>query len=313
MYGPTETTVWSSALQLESGYGSTPLGGPIANTAFYVLDEWNRPVPLGVAGELFIGGDGVARGYHERPELNAEKFVPNPFGEGNLFRTGDLVRWRENATLEFLGRIDHQVKLRGFRIELGEIEAVLAEQPEVAAAVALVREDVPGDPRLVAYVVPAAGRDLDINELRRATRSQLPGFMVPTRFVTLDAFPVTPNGKIDRAALPAPDRVEAAMTDAHLPPRTPVEALTAAIWQEVLGLDSVGIDDNFFDLGGHSLLAVKMLARLQGELGVSIRLRHFFDASTVRHVSAIVTAELLDGIAGDDAARLLEEAESNDP
>jgi surfactin family lipopeptide synthetase A len=313
MYGPTETTVWSSALQLESGHGSTPLGGPIANTAFYVLDELRRPVPVGVAGELYIGGGGVARGYHERPELNAEKFVPNPFGEGNLFRTGDLVRWRENATLEFLGRIDHQVKLRGFRIELGEVEAVLAEQPEVASAVALVREDVPGDPRLVAYVVPAAGRELDINELRRVTRSQLPAFMVPTRFVTLDAFPVTPNGKIDRAALPAPDRVEAAMTEAHLPPRTPVEALTSAIWQEVLGLDSVGIDDNFFDLGGHSLLAVKMLARLQGELGVSIPLRHFFDASTIRQVSAIVTAELLDGIAGDDAVRLLEEAESNAP
>jgi amino acid adenylation domain-containing protein len=313
MYGPTETTVWSSALQLESGHGSTPLGGPISNTAFYVLDEWRRPVPVGVAGELYIGGDGVARGYYDRTELNAEKFVLNPFGEGNLFRTGDLVRWRESATLEFLGRIDQQVKVRGFRIELGEIEAVLTEHPEVAAAVALVREDVPGDQRLVAYVVPAAGRDIEINELRRVTRSELPEFMVPTRFVTLDAFPVTPNGKIDRAALPAPDWAGAAVTDAHLPPRTPVERLTAAIWQEVLGLDSVGIDDNFFDLGGHSLLAVKMLARLQGELGVSIPLRHLFDASTVRQVSEIVTAELLDGIAGDDAVRLLEEAESNDP
>ena len=208
VYGPTETTVWSSVLELEPGEGSPPIGGPMWNTTFYVLDAQQQPVPIGVPGELYIGGDGLARGYLNRPELTAEKFVPNPFSDdpgSRLYRTGDLVRWREDGTLEFLGRVDLQVKLRGFRIELEEIEAVLAAHPDVGGAAAAVYERSPGDQRLVAYVVPADGRSVDVEELRRLCKTRLAPYMVPSTFVQLDAFPTTPNRKLDRRALPAPD------------------------------------------------------------------------------------------------------------
>jgi amino acid adenylation domain-containing protein len=313
MYGPTETTVWSSTIRL-GGKGSAPsegpapLGGPIANTSFYVMDANRQPVPIGVAGELYIGGDGVARGYHGRSELTSERFVEDPFGldrTERLYRTGDLVRWREGATLEFLGRIDQQVKLRGFRIELEEIEAVLGAHTTVAAAVATVREDSPGDRRLVAYVVAAEGQTLDQEQLRRALRGSLPPFMVPSIFVELVELPVTPNGKLDRAALPAPDGARPELERPYAEPESPIQEALASIWREVLSIDSVGIDDDFFRLGGHSMLAVRMVARVRDTLGLELPLARVFERPTIRELSASVTRQLLGEVSESDLEDML--------
>jgi amino acid adenylation domain-containing protein len=308
MYGPTETTVWSSVIELHPGDGSPPLGGPIANTRLYVLDAHGQPVPVGVPGELYIGGDGVARGYHKRPELTAERFVEDPFsfaGSERLYRTGDLVRWRESGTLEFLGRIDHQVKLRGFRIELQEIEAVLSTHADVGAAVAIVREDSPGDRRLVAYVVPAGDRAPEEEQLRRLLKSNLPPFMVPSTFVALDALPVTPNGKLDRTSLPAPDGSRPDLARPYAAPQGPVEESLASIWCEVLGVDRVGVDDDFFDLGGHSMLAVKMLARVRDALGLELQLGQVFESPTIRGLAGSLTGQLLGEVSDSDLDALL--------
>jgi len=315
MYGPTETTVWSSILELEPGEGPIPLGGPIANTRFYVLDANRQPVPIGVPGELLIGGDGLALGYRNREELTAEKFVGDPFSMGaraRLYRTGDLVRWRKDGTLEFLGRIDQQVKLRGFRIELGEIEAVLDGHPDVSGAVAIVREDSPGDQRLVAYVVPVGDRAVDAEQLRRLCKTRLPPFMVPSAFVALDAFPVTANGKLDRSALPPPDGSRPAMERTYAAPETPVEQSLASIWSEILGVERVGLDDDFFDLGGHSLLAVKMFSRLRETFDLELFLHSVFEHSTVRGLAAIITAELYGATDEDELSALLAEVEGVD-
>jgi amino acid adenylation domain-containing protein len=313
MYGPTETTVWSSVLELGPGAGPLPLGGPIANTTFYVLDGRGQPVPVGVPGELYIGGVGVALGYHDRPELTAEKFVADRFGGSErLYRTGDLVRWRANGTLEFHGRIDQQVKLRGFRIELGEIEAVLDSHPDVGGSVAIVREDSPGDQRLVAYVVPTDERVPETEELRRLLRGKLPGFMVPSAFVTLDAFPVTANGKLNRAALPAPDGARPELARSYAPPETPIQQTLVEAWRDVLGIDRVGIDDDFFELGGHSLLAVKMLARVHETLGLDLYLGEIFERSTIRELSAAIGSELFSDTEDDELAALLAEVEASE-
>lgn len=316
MYGPTETTVWSSVLELEPDDGPVKLGGPISNTTFYVLDAHRQLVPVGVPGELYIGGDGLARGYRHRPELTAEKFVEDPLGAGRgsrFYRTGDLVRWREGGTLEYLGRIDQQVKLRGFRIELGEIEAVLVTHPGVKAAVVLVREDSPGDRRLVAYVVPTAVQAPDVDELRRLLKTKLPPFMVPSAFVTLDAFPVTANGKLDQRSLPAPDGVRPDLVRSYSAPETPVEESLASIWRDVLGIDRVGLDDDFFDLGGHSMLAVKMLARLRDTFGLELYLGHVFDHSTIRELAPLVTVDLLDSASDEELEKLLADMELGEP
>jgi acyl carrier protein len=299
-------------LRLERGDGPTPLGGPIANTSFYVLDEARQPVPVGVPGELYIGGDGVALGYHDRAELTAEKFLADPFapGGGRMYRTGDLVRWREDATLEFHGRIDGQIKLRGFRIELGEIETVLAAQPGVSVAVATVREDVPGDRRLIAYIVPANGEPPDIDALRRLLKAKLPPFMVPSTFVVLDALPMTANGKLDRKALPPPEGARPELGHSYAAPETPVEEMLASIWCEVLVLDQVGIDDDFFDLGGHSLLAVKMLTRAQDAFGIELYLGRVFERPTIRELAELVAAELLGDASDSELATLLAEIEA---
>ena len=310
MYGPTETTIWSSVLALGPGQG-TPLGGPIANTTFYVLDGSLRPVPIGVSGELYIGGRGLAEGYHGQPELTAERFVPNPLSGGGerLYRTGDLVRWREDGKLDFLGRIDQQVKLRGFRIELEEIEAALAHRQELAGAVVVVREDVPGDKRLVAYLVARGDAGPDTDVIRAELRAKLPPYMVPSAFVVLDSFPTTPNGKLDRNALPALDGARPDLERPYLAPETPVQESLAAIWSEVLAIDRIGIDDDFFDLGGHSLLAVRMLARVHDDLGVELPLRDLFDGATVRKLAAS-TSEVMLGHTGDEElASLLAEVE----
>jgi acyl-coenzyme A synthetase/AMP-(fatty) acid ligase/acyl carrier protein len=312
MYGPTETTVWSSITELEPGEGVVPIGGPISNTTFHVLDEHATPVPVGVPGELYIGGAGVARGYRNRPELTTEKFVPDPFGDdadARLYRTGDLVRRRAGGTLEFLGRIDQQVKLRGFRIELGEIESVLLAHPAVSACVAIVREDLPGDRRLVAYVVPK-GTPPSVDELLNAVQKQLPPYMVPSAFVLLDSLPVTPNRKIDRSALPAPDGARPVLAKEYVEPHTPTEQLLATIWQRLLSVDRVGVDDDFFALGGHSLLAVQMLALVERECDVDLPLTVVFQRPTVRTLATAVTEHLLLQTVDGDIEALLAEVEA---
>jgi amino acid adenylation domain-containing protein len=315
MYGPTETTVWSSVLKLEPGGGPPPLGGPIANTRFYVLDSNRQPVPIGVPGELLIGGDGLALGYHERAELTSERFVRDPFAasaRARLYRTGDLVRWRENGTLEFLGRIDQQVKLRGFRIELGELDAVLETHPDVSAAVAIVREDAPGDQRLVAYVVAARGHTVEVDQLRRLCKARLPPFMVPSAFVVVDAFPVTANGKLDRRGLPAPDGSRPSLDRSYAAPQTPMEQALVSIWSEILGVERIGLDDDFFDLGGHSLLAVKTLSRVQESFALELHLHWIFEHPTIRELASAITAGLLDTADDEELLSLLAEAEASE-
>jgi natural product biosynthesis luciferase-like monooxygenase protein len=299
MYGPTETTIWSTVHEVGPDDESIPIGKPIANNTVYVLDPAGQPVPQGVPGELYIGGAGVARGYLGRPELTAERFVADRFGGqgGRLYRTGDLVRWREDGILEFLGRIDHQVKIRGHRIELGEIEAALGEYPGVREAVVIPREDVPGDVRLVAYLV-AADPDAQPSsrELKEYLREHLPEAMVPSHFIVLERFPQTPNKKIDRKALPAPmDAAPRAKTgEAGGAPASELEAQVLAVWQEVLQLPEIDIEDNFFDLGGHSLLAVKVHRRLNETLERSLAITDLFRFPTVKSLAEFLS----DGGAG---------------
>ncbi len=309
MYGPTETTVWSSILRIDADTRGVPLGGPIRNTSFFVLDPHGEPTPIGVPGELHIGGAGLALGYHGRAELTAEKFIIGPRGTGGqrVYRTGDLVRWRESGTLEYLGRIDDQVKLRGFRIELGEIAAVLELHSTVAAAVAVVREDRPGDRRLVAYVTPDRGGAPPVDALLTLCRQKLAPYMIPSAIVQLERFPVSPNGKLDRSALPPPERSGVSPGRPYIAPRTPVEEAIAEIWCEVLGLQRLGVEDNFFDLGGHSLLALKMLARLENSFGVGIELAAAFDLPTVAELGRAVTSELVAGVSDEELSGLLAE------
>jgi acyl carrier protein len=261
-----------------------PIGRPIANTQIYILDAQQQPLPIGVAGEVYIGGIGLARGYHNRPDLTAAKFVPHPFSpdpQARLYRTGDLARYRSDGTVEFLGRIDHQVKLRGFRIEPGEISAVLEQHGSVAHALVLLREDEPGNKRLVAYVVAAPGTSPTAAELRAWVLQHLPDYMVPSVFILLERFPLTPNGKVDRAALPSPDPELVSRSRPCVPPRTPIEQSIGQIWADVLKLQQVSIYDNFFELGGHSLLATQVISRLRDELQVEVALRHLFEADTL--------------------------------
>ncbi|HEY9421805.1 MAG TPA: beta-ketoacyl synthase N-terminal-like domain-containing protein, partial [Thermoanaerobaculia bacterium] len=298
LYGPTETTIWSATrlVPAEAGEGTAPvsIGRPIANTAIYVVDANLRPAPVGVPGELLIGGAGLARGYRRRPDLTAERFIPDPFAidpGSRLYRTGDLARWRDDRDgghLEFLGRIDHQVKVRGYRIELGEIEAALEQHPGVRAAVVVVREDAPGDQRLIAYVVPAGGTAEASGGLRRHLRSKLPEYMVPAAFVPLPELPLLPNGKVDRKALPAP------MLESHERPETVapfaapasrLEGVISEAWRGALKVEKVGVHDNFFDLGGHSLLMAqvhhKLLETLPDGLGARLTMVELFQYPTV--------------------------------
>ncbi|HEY2515808.1 MAG TPA: amino acid adenylation domain-containing protein, partial [Polyangiaceae bacterium] len=260
--------------------GPIPIGRPIANTQIHILDARLKALPVGVPGELCVGGEGLARGYLRRPELTDQKFVPNPFGEGRLYRTGDVARWRSDGAIEYVGRIDHQVKVRGFRIELGEIESALAQAPGVRACLVVVREDAPGDKKIVGYAVPSGDAPLDPGALREALRAKLPEFMVPSAFVSLERLPLTPSGKVDRNALPAPEYQAAAA--AYVPLETPNEELVAGIWSEVLGVPRVGAEDSFFELGGHSLLAMQVIARVRQALDVEVPLLRLFEGPTVR-------------------------------
>ncbi|MFE7581236.1 amino acid adenylation domain-containing protein [Streptomyces gardneri] len=278
-YGPVESMVFTNCHQVtadDTGRTVVPVGGPLANTQVYVLDERLQPVPAGVVGELYVSGDGLAHGYRHRPDLTAERFTAHPYGPpgARMYRTGDLVRWRADGQLEFAGRADGQVKVRGFRIEPGEIEAVAARHPGVSNVAVVVREDRPGDRHVVAYVVGGA----DPAELRAHLARTLPTHMVPSAVVSLDALPLTPNGKLDRRALPAPDFAAGAT---HRAPRTPREEILCGLFAELLGLPDVGIDDDFFDRGGHSLLAARLAARVRAALGAEITLRDLFGAPTV--------------------------------
>jgi amino acid adenylation domain-containing protein len=282
-YGPTETTVCATASTAEDGSRRPSIGGPVDNTRAYVVDERLRPVPIGIPGELCVGGVGVARGYLRRPGLTAERFVPDPFAAepgARLYRTGDRVRWLEDGALEYVGRIDDQVKVRGFRIELGEVEAMLRTHPAVADVVVAAREVAPGDRRLLGWVVPAQGQAADGSALRSYLKAHLPDYMVPSAIGTLPAFPLTPNGKVDRARLPSPDAVAKERTGFEAP-RTPAEVAMAEIWAEVLGVQPVGIHDDFFELGGHSLLATRVVSRVRQALGFDVPLRLLFESPTV--------------------------------
>ncbi|WP_046215884.1 amino acid adenylation domain-containing protein [Paenibacillus wulumuqiensis] len=303
MYGITETTVHVSYNELgrESAVsgGSSLIGVPIPDLQVYVLDEYLQHTPSGVAGEMYVAGAGLARGYWRRPELTAERFVADPFGPAGsrMYRTGDLARRLADGSLDYLGRADQQVKIRGFRIELGEIESALSRHPEIAQVAVIVREDQPGDQRLTAYIVPSAGSEASSSSWRQHASTFLPDYMVPAAFVVLDELPLTPNGKLDRKALPAPDRSAAAGSQA---PRNPQEEMLCDLFAEVLGLERVGIEDSFFELGGHSLLAVRLMSRIREAMGYEPGIGILFEAPSVAELAA-----RLDGDTGSNALQVL--------
>ncbi|MEM7795316.1 MAG: amino acid adenylation domain-containing protein [Cyanobacteria bacterium P01_C01_bin.118] len=302
-YGPTETTVGALTHPMDALSKTTaatvPIGQALTNSQIYLLDSALNPVPMGIPGEIYIGGNSITRGYLRRPGLTASRFMPDPFSHqpgARMYRTGDLARCHPDGNLEFLRRVDLQVKLHGFRIELGEIEAQLSQHPNVQAASAIVREDDPDNPLLVAYVVSTGEKNLDATEFRPFLRQRLPNYMIPSLFVTLAALPLTPNGKVDRQALPAPERIRPELAKQFVAPRTPTEEAIAEIWTDVLGLETVGVNDNFFDLGGHSLLATQVLSRLREAFEVELPLRQLFEAHTVAAIADVVETALLEEI-----------------
>lgn len=350
-YGPTECTMTSSFYPVQEAHAQEPtilIGRPIPNSQFYLLDEQLNPVPIGVKGELYIGGAGVASGYLNQPDYTAERFIPHPFSTmagARLYRTGDLARYQPDGNLDFLGRADYQVKVRGLRIELREIEALLAAHPAVQSAVVMLREDEPENKRLVAYIVPhrgrlsrnVAGREqfasdaigpymqmdeqggtgphsplnsnghlLSVNSLRQCLKEQLPEYMLPSVFVMLDQLPLTANGKVDRQALPVPEQARPELPQAFVAPRTPVEQEIAEMWAEVLGLERVGVDDNFFDLGGHSLLAIQLFSRLTAAFQINLPLARLFEAPTVAELALLVTQAQVEEEDEEEIARMIE-------
>jgi amino acid adenylation domain-containing protein len=294
MYGITETTVHVTYRPLSmADVNSTAsvIGRPLPDLQVYLLDKYLQPVPVGVPGEMYVGGAGVTRGYLNRPELTTERFISSPFENSNpqsptpkLYKTGDLARYLPNGELEYLGRIDNQVKIRGFRIELGEIEALLASHPQIWETVVLVWDDATGDKRLAAYIVPQPEITIIIDEIRQFLKAKLPDYMVPNAFVILAALPLTANGKIDRRALPPPESGSEA-SDKYVAPRTPMEEILATIWSEVLKVEKVGINDNFFELGGHSLLATKLVAQIRDRLEIELPLRQLFNSATLAELA----------------------------
>lgn len=291
MYGPTETTIWSSADKVEPNGKVVTIGRPIANTQIYVLDKHLQPVPIGMVGELHIGGEGLARGYLNRPELTAEKFITDPFSDvpgSQLYKTGDLARYLPDGNIECVGRIDNQVKIRGFRIELGEIESALGSAAGVRQAVVMATDDSLGSKSLIAYIVPEVKPGPTRLQLRDFLKSQLPEYMIPSFFVYLDELPFTPNGKVDRRALPATDRTEYESDDLYAPPRNSVELKLTKIWENVLAIKRVGASDNFWDLGGTSLLAVRLFSEIDKSFGLNLPLATLFQAPTIRGLAEIV-------------------------
>ena len=302
MYGPTETTIWSTTQPIEPGLAAVHIGRPIANTQLYIVDPYGEATPQGVAGELLIGGDGVVRGYHARPELTAERFIADRFRgqEGQrVYRTGDRARYLDDGTVEFLGRLDFQVKIRGYRIELGEVETALSRQPGVRECVVVAQPDPSGDPRLVAYLVPDGAAPAE-SELREGLRQQLPEFMLPSVFAVLQALPLTPNGKVDRKALPSPEQLTTQRKSSSALPENETEQRIAGVWESVLQLSNIGRDDNFFDLGGHSLLVVQVHRVLREQLEVPLSLTDLYRFPTV--------ASLASRLSGDSGDEGVEEA-----
>jgi amino acid adenylation domain-containing protein len=301
-YGPTEATIGATIWELtdsfvaEDSFAEVPIGCPMPNVQVHIVDANLNRVAVGVTGELFIGGAGVARGYRHRPDLTAEKFLPDPFSadaSSRLYKTGDLARSRPDGNLQFQGRVDYQVKMRGFRIETEEIETVLRQHPAIWDTVVIAREDVEGDKQLVAYVVPVRGTTPKVSEIRNVLNAKLPHYMIPAAFVFLDALPLTPNGKIDRRALPAPEQTRNALEESYAAPRTQVEEVLARIWAEVLNVDRVGIHDSFFDLGGHSLLAVRIISEIERAFGKTQRLSALFQAPTVEQFAELLSQDVV--------------------
>jgi amino acid adenylation domain-containing protein len=312
LYGPTETTIFSGAIRVTEGAGPVPIGPPIANTSFYVLDQFMNPVPIGIYGELCIGGAGLSQGYLNRPDLTAEKFVPDPFGRepgARLYRTGDLVRYGEDGSLEFGGRLDHQVKVRGFRIELGEVEAALSRHERVRAAVVVAREVREGEQRLVAYLVGNQKPLPTASEWRTFLLQRLPEYMIPSLFVSLEELPLLPNGKVNRAALPVPDASRPELRREFVAPENPTQARLVELYMNVLALDNVGIHDDFFELGGDSILATRLASRVRRTFDVEMPLRELFWQPTVFELAAVIeklVIEQLENLSEEEAEQLLQ-------
>lgn len=319
VYGPTETTTFATAYSVEErirpGQTTIPIGKAIEHTTLHVLGDHGRPVQNGEVGELYIGGPGVARGYLGRPELTAERFVADPTSSGStcLYRSGDLVRALPSGDLAFVGRVDHQVKIRGHRIELGEIEVKLSSLPIVAGALVLCREDRPGEKRLVAYVVATPGQQARPADLRQLLAAELPEYMVPKFYVRLDRFPLTANGKVDRAALPPPSARDAARDEEYRAPQGQVESELVAMWERLLGVEPVGAADDFFELGGHSLLATRMLSHIRERFEVDVALSSIFAKRTVRDVAPLIEAVLYLNSAAEEQTQGLMEIRLEEP
>ncbi|MGH2347602.1 MAG: non-ribosomal peptide synthetase, partial [Chloroflexota bacterium] len=295
LYGPTETTIWSAVhpVTAVSG-GGVPIGGPIANTRIYLLDHHPRAVPIGVPGELYIGGAGVARGYLRRPDLTAERFIPDPYSAqagARLYRTGDLARYQSDGNIEYLGRLDDQVKVRGYRIELGEIEAVLTRHPAVREVVAMAREDTPGDVRLTAYVVPRTGEAPSAGDLRGFLVGKLPEYMVPAAFVPLETLPLTLNGKVNRRELPVPGVAQLPRGRQYVAPTDPLEVAMTTLWEDVLRVYPIGLGDDFFELGGHSMTAVMLVTAIRQAFAVNVPLTVLVQAPTIADLCVYLRAD----------------------
>jgi amino acid adenylation domain-containing protein len=308
LYGPTETAVYSAVHKVAASDGTVLVGRPIDNTQIYVLDSLQQPTPIGVPGEICIAGAGVARGYLNRPELTAERFVPDPFVSGSrMYRTGDLGRFRPDGVIQCLGRLDHQVKLRGFRIELGEIESVLMQFDGIRQAVADVKASHSGDKRLVGYLVVEPGTEPSLAELRAFLKTKLPEYMVPATFMVLEKLPVSPNGKLNRSALPLPDDARPELAREFVPPSTPIEQAVAEIFSEVLEVRTVGLQDDFFELGGHSLLAARVVTRLRDRFQIEMTPRFLFESPCVKEMATRISELLMQGTNEDEMAAMLAE------
>ena len=313
-YGPTEATVVATSGRVPPIINADKppsIGRPIANTQVYILDEYLQRVPFGEPGELYIGGAGLAKGYLSRPDLTTERFIPNPFNpepDARLYKTGDLARFLPDGQLAFLGRNDHQIKIRGYRIEPAEIVAVLNTHPAVRTSLIVACEDIPGDKRLVAYIVPVPGAQVTADSLRDILLTHLPDYMVPMTFVRLAALPLTPNGKVDRDALPAPDTTNTIHDRSTNPPGTPLEKQLAGIVAALLGMEQVGIDDNFFMLGGHSLLGTQVISQVEATFGINLPLLSLFEAPTIRQLSIEIEQGILariESMSEEEAVRML--------
>jgi len=299
MYGPTETTIWSAVHHVSADSRAVSIGRPIDNTQIYILDAQFHPVPIGIPGELYIGGQGVGRGYVNHPELTAERFLPDPFSpdaRARMYKTGDIARYRADGNIDLLGRVDHQVKIRGFRIELGEIESALLQHADVQQAVVLAREDTPHDKRLVAYIITRTARAPSTRELLDFLQHRLPNYMVPATFVPLAALPLTPNGKVNRRALPAPDLATGDSEEGFVAPRSLLEYQVADIWKRILGVERIGVRDNFFDLGGHSLLAVRVISQIERIIGTRLSVIALFQAPTIEQLARLLRHEAADSL-----------------